>query len=97
MNFALVKFNTHADAEKMIVTIKVIPKASRTEIVGWEGEYLKIRVKGVPEKGEVNRALIAFLAKWLGIAKSQITLISGETSRLKRVKIDGVENIKDLG
>ncbi len=80
----------------MILLVKVIPKASRTEIVGWEGDYLKIRVKGVPEKGEVNRALISFLADRLGIAKSQITLISGETSRLKRVKIDGIENIKDL-
>ena len=80
----------------MILLVKVIPKASRTEIVGWEGENLKIRVKGVPEKGEVNRALIAFLAEKLRIAKSQIELISGETSRLKRVKIDGVENIKDL-
>ncbi|MBS0616296.1 MAG: DUF167 domain-containing protein [Verrucomicrobia bacterium] len=80
----------------MIIMIKVIPKASRTEIVGWEGEYLKIRVKGVPEKGEVNLALIDFLSEKLGIAKSRIEIISGQTSRLKRVKIEGIEQVTNL-
>ena len=73
-----------------VLTIKVVPKSARTEIVGWEGETLKIRVKGVPEKGEVNRALIAFLAEALGIAKSRIQIVSGDTSRLKRVQIEGI-------
>lgn len=77
----------------MILMIKVIPKAARTEIVGWEGEYLKIRVKGIPEKGEVNRALIDFLAKRFKVPKSHIEILSGATSRLKRVKLEGITNL----
>ena len=91
-SFWEVALNTFdCDAKMMaLLSVKVIPKSSRTEIVGWEGDHLKIRVKGVPEKGEVNRALIAYLAELLGIAKSRIELVSGETSRLKRVRIEGL-------
>ncbi len=79
--------------------IKVTPNASKNEIVGWEEGILRLRIKGVPEKGRVNEKLIAFLAKELGIAKSQITLMSGHTSRTKRLQIQGVteEQIKRLG
>lgn len=75
----------------MILEVKVLPNASQNEIVRWEEEgRLVIKVQGVPEKGKVNANLIAFLAKKLKIAKSQITLISGNTSRLKRLHLEGV-------
>ncbi len=54
-----------------------------------EKAYLKIRVCPVPQKGKANKALIALLAKKLRIAKSSLTLISGETSRQKILRIDG--------
>lgn len=75
----------------MIIQVKVTPNASKTQIVGWEGDVLKVRVKGVPEKGRVNEELIEFLAEELEIAKSKIAIISGHTSRLKRIEIK--ENI----
>ncbi len=75
----------------MILQIKVTPNASKNEIIGWEGEILRIRVRGVPEKGRVNQELIEFLAKTLKIGKSRIEILSGHTGRLKRVKIDGLE------
>jgi len=60
-------------------------------MVGWEGDsVLKIRLQAAPEKGRANAALIQFLAKALNIAKVDVTLISGHTSRLKRVQIDGL-------
>ncbi|MFN4173791.1 MAG: DUF167 domain-containing protein [Parachlamydiaceae bacterium] len=71
----------------MFLAIKVIPKAHQSEIVGWENEALKIRLKAVPEKGEANNELIALLSKILGISKSRIELVSGFTSRQKKVKI----------
>ncbi|MBX7066948.1 MAG: DUF167 domain-containing protein [Parachlamydiales bacterium] len=84
----------------MDIQIKVTPNSSKNEIMGWEGELLRIRVRGVPEKGRVNEELIAFLAKEFGIAKSQITIHSGHTSRLKRLKIavaqDDEERIRGL-
>lgn len=51
--------------------------------------YLAIRVSAVPEEGKANKALIAFLAKSLKLPKSAIHLISGGTSRKKRLRIDG--------
>lgn len=73
--------------DSFILNIKVIPKANCNEIIGWEQEELKIRLKAVPEKGEANATLIAFLAAFLKIAKSNIELVSGATSRHKRLKI----------
>lgn len=74
----------------MILQVKVIPKAQSSSIVGWEGAELKIRLKAVPEKGEANTELIAFLSKQLKIPKSNMELVSGETSRHKRVKLYGI-------
>jgi len=51
--------------------------------------YLKARVSAVAEKGKANKALIALVAKSLGVAKSSVSLTSGETSRKKILRIDG--------
>ena len=72
----------------MLLTIKVIPNASRNQIDGWEEEVLHIRITAVPEKGKANEAVIAFLSKILKISKSQIRLVAGSTSRIKRFQID---------
>jgi uncharacterized protein (TIGR00251 family) len=72
-----------------IIQVKVTPNASRNQILGWEGEVLKVRIKGVPEKGRVNEELIEFLADEWDIPKSRIAILSGHTSRLKRLKIEG--------
>ena len=74
----------------ILIKLKVIPNASKNQVVSFENGVLRVRIKGVPEKGKVNEELIAFLAKELGIAKSNIELISGQTSRLKRLKIEGL-------
>ena len=75
----------------MLLHIKVIPKSSKNSIDGWENGRLRVRIRGVPEKGKANEALIEFLAEELKIAKSRITIVSGQTSRLKRIQIDGVD------
>ena len=80
--------------KEFILCVKVIPKANRNEIIGWEENELKIRLKAVPEKGEANATLISFLAKTLNIAKSQIELTSGSTSRHKRLRIIGMTEIE---
>jgi hypothetical protein len=74
----------------MILQVKITPNASKNEVIGWEGDLLRLRIRGVPEKGRVNEELIAFLAKHLKIAKSQIEIVSGHTSRLKRLRIEGI-------
>jgi uncharacterized protein (TIGR00251 family) len=73
----------------MDIRVKVIPKSSRTELAGHlpDGTW-KIKVAAVPEKGKANRALVEFLAGHLGVAKSRIRITSGETSQLKRIRVD---------
>lgn len=71
------------------IVVKVTPNASQNQIVGWEGDTLKVRVRGVPEKGKVNEELIEFLAEEFGVPKSAIEIASGHTSRMKRLKIAG--------
>jgi len=80
-------------AEGIVVEVHVIPKASSSEIVGWEGDTLKIRIAAVPDKGKANKELIRFLAKKLKIAKSQISLLKGEKSRHKKLQIIGISSL----
>ena len=73
----------------MDLRVKVIPKSSRTELAGVlaDGTW-KIKVAAVPEKGKANRAVCEFIAERLGVAKSRVHIISGETSPLKRIRVD---------
>jgi uncharacterized protein len=75
----------------MMIQIKVIPGAARSEVVGFEGEILRVRLNAPPEKGKANRELVIFLAGWLGISRTRVSLLAGETSRLKRVELEGIE------
>ena len=50
---------------------------------------LRVRVKAVPDKGKANAAVIAVLAKTLGVPRSSLTLIAGDTARHKTIAIDG--------
>jgi uncharacterized protein (TIGR00251 family) len=65
----------------------VQPKSSRNEIAGMHGDRLKIKLTAPPVDGKANAALIAFLAKKLGITRSRITILRGETGRKKTLLI----------
>ena len=71
----------------MKYAIKVIPKSSQTEIIEKKDDFLKIKLKAVPEKGKANAELIKFLAKYFKTAKSNINIIKGKTGRNKIVDI----------
>ncbi|OOY05800.1 DUF167 domain-containing protein [Thioclava sp. F28-4] len=69
------------------IALRVTPKASRNEIrVGDEG--LRAYVTVVPENGKANAAVVKLLAKALGVAKSRLTMIRGETARDKVFRLD---------
>jgi uncharacterized protein (TIGR00251 family) len=63
---------------------------TKTEVAGLHGEALKIRLAAPPVDGKANACLIAFLANQLGVARSAVSLISGESSRAKRVYVSGL-------
>lgn len=66
------------------------PGASRTEVAGLHGDRLKLRVAAPPVDGRANEALLAWLASRCGVAKRQVRLVRGATSRRKTVEIEGV-------
>ena len=73
--------------------LRVTPNASRDVIEGYETladgtEVLRLRVAAIPDKGKANAAVIALLAKALGVPKSAVSITTGETARLKTVRID---------
>jgi uncharacterized protein (TIGR00251 family) len=67
----------------------VVPNAKRTEIVGWIGEAIKIKLQSPPTEGRANAALLEFVANKLCLPKNSIRLISGKTSRNKIIEIRG--------
>lgn len=70
--------------------VLVQPRASRTKVVGEHDGRLKIALSAPPVDGEANAALIDFLAGALRVKKAQVALVEGDTSRRKRVRVDGV-------
>ena len=79
-----------ADAAGLLLTLHIQPGAKTTEFVGEHGDALKVRLAAPPVDGKANAALLAFLAERLGLPRSAVTLKSGQTSRRKVVRVDGV-------
>jgi uncharacterized protein (TIGR00251 family) len=73
-----------------LLTIKAVPNAPRSEVVGWMGDTLKVRLKAPPVDGKANTELCRFLAEILGLSKSAVALATGGSSREKRVRIEGL-------
>jgi len=76
------------------VSLRVTPRGGRDGIDGVETladgrSVVKLRVRAVAEEGEANRAVTEFLARALGVPKTSVRLVSGTTSRLKQVAVDG--------
>jgi uncharacterized protein (TIGR00251 family) len=74
------------------LALKVSPKASRDAITGWRGEVLKVAVTAAPERGKANAAVIDLLARSLGLPRSSIRVLRGETSQDKTVEITGLDD-----
>lgn len=79
-----------------ILSVRLTPRGGRDAAEGWALDaehrpYLRVRVASPPVDGAANAALIAFLAKTLKIPRSAVTLASGETARIKRLELQGVD------
>ncbi len=79
-------------------SVKVIPRASKHQIVGMEGDAIKIRLNAPPVEGKANEALVKFLAETLGVSRAQIEIVAGLTLRRKVVRVRGVtaKQIEDI-
>jgi len=79
-----------ADSVETVIKVKVLPRSSRTEILGKENGVYRVKITDPPVEGKANKALIALLAEKLGAAKRDIEITAGKTSRIKTVRLHGL-------
>jgi uncharacterized protein (TIGR00251 family) len=72
------------------IDIRVVPRAFRSEVIGEVDGRLKVRIASPPVDGAANAELIRLLAKTFGVAKSGIEIVAGQTSKSKRVRLNGL-------
>jgi uncharacterized protein len=78
-----------AKNNSVLIDIHVVPNAKVTAIVGEHGDALKVRVAAPPVDGAANTEICRFFAKLLGVPKSTVTIVCGETSKAKTVGVVG--------
>jgi uncharacterized protein (TIGR00251 family) len=92
------------EGDKILLEIKAVPGASKTEFAGVKDGRLRIRLAAASEDGKANAELLSFLSKALGCAKRDLRIVSGEKSRFKvvalpaecRGKVEGVVGGEDI-
>jgi uncharacterized protein (TIGR00251 family) len=75
------------------LTIRIQPRASKNEVICLENGGLRIRLTAPPVDNAANEALVKFLSTVLSVAKSQVEIVSGHTSRDKIIRIHGVSEV----
>lgn len=83
----LIKF-TEKDGG-VIFRVRVVPRASKSEIIGEHDGDLKVRIASPPVDGAANEELIKLIAKAFGVSRGQVEILSGQASKLKTLKISG--------
>jgi uncharacterized protein (TIGR00251 family) len=73
------------------IAIKAIPNAPRSEVIGWLGDALKVKVHAPAVEGRANEALCEFLADSLELPRRAVTVLRGDTSRQKVIRVDGLD------
>ena len=75
--------------------VRVVPRASKSEVVGEHDGALKLRIAAPPVDGAANSEVIKLLAKCFSVSKTNVEIVSGQTSKSKRVRITGL-SLSDL-
>ena len=77
--------------EGVAIAVRVIPRAGRSGLAGTRGNALLVRLQSPPVEGAANEELIEVLARALQVPKRAVTIVAGDRSRLKRVKVTGID------
>jgi uncharacterized protein (TIGR00251 family) len=78
-------------ADGVVFHVRVVPRASKCEAAGFQGDALKLRITAPPVEGKANEALVALVAELFGVKKGQVAILAGHASRAKTVAIAGVK------
>ena len=79
-----------AVAERAVIRVRVQPRASRDELLGWRDDTLRVRVTAPPLDGRANDAVRALIARAAGVPASAVGIVGGERGRDKLVAVAGV-------
>ena len=84
--------------DHLIFPVRVVPRASKSEIVGVVDGSLKVRISAPPVDGAANEEVVKVLAKAFSVAKSNVSIVSGEKSKTKRIRVIGAtpEQLRQL-
>jgi len=82
--------NSHNKNNRL--SVKVTPNAGRSEITGFTEGVLQVKIAAPPVKGKANKELIDFLGKSLGVSKTSIAIVGGQTSRNKVIAVAGMSS-----
>ncbi len=90
--------NIKETEDGVILQVHVVPRSAKSEIAGFQGDALKLRITAPPVEGQANAECIRFLSDILGIKKKQVRILSGHKSRKKTFAIEGIrrKNIEVL-
>ncbi len=75
---------------RLVLTVQVVPRASRSELAGEHNGALRVRVAAPPVDGAANKEVIHVLAKVFKVSRGAVTILSGHNGRLKQMSIEGV-------
>jgi len=73
-----------------LLRIRLTPRGAKNEILGWDGNTLRVKVTAPPVEGAANRVCVDFVARQLGVRSGQVSIASGEKSREKTLRILGL-------
>ncbi len=79
-----------ARPSQAVIRIRLTPRSSRNQVLGLKDGVFRIKLTAPPVDGKANQALIAFLSKALHVPKGNVTLVSGDASRDKTIRIHGM-------
>jgi uncharacterized protein (TIGR00251 family) len=80
-----------ASGNGVVIDVRVIPRAARSEIAGVRGDAILVRLTAAPVDGAANAKLIDVIADAFGLPRRAVSLVAGERSRQKRVEVIGVD------
>ncbi|MDM7456077.1 MAG: DUF167 domain-containing protein [Tepidimonas sp.] len=75
-----------------LLTVYCQPGARQTRVAGWHDGKVKVQLQAPPVDGAANEALIAFVARRCGVPRSHVRITHGQTSRTKRLAVDGLDD-----
>ena len=75
------------------MSVKIIPNARQSEVVGWEGKTLKVRIAAPATEGKANKELVRFVAKICDCAPSEVEIMKGQTTKMKLLDVPVLPNL----